>query len=52
MIIKEQYLDNNIQCIFTNKVIMVRFIPYELYGYYFNSGYSFLFEEENENINE
>lgn len=48
MNIKQEYLDCNIQSIHTNQKILVRFIPVELYGDYINSGYNFLFEEEEE----
>jgi len=46
MKIKEEFLDVNIGDPLTRKEILVRFIPIELYDYYFNNGYSILFEEE------
>jgi hypothetical protein len=47
--LKEQFLDINIFDPLTRKEILVRFIETELYDYYFNNGYSFLFEKEIKN---
>jgi uncharacterized protein (DUF2164 family) len=42
--LKEEYLDINIFDPLTRKEISVRFIPTELYDYYYNHGYELLFE--------
>lgn len=44
--IKEEYLDINIFDPLTRKEIFVRFIPTELYDYYYNNGYDFMFKKE------
>jgi len=46
--LKEEYLDINIYDPLTRKEISVRFIPTELYDYYYNHGYELLFEIEEE----
>ncbi len=46
--LKEEYLDINIFDPLTKKEISVRFIPTELYDYYYNHGYELLFEIEEE----
>ena len=43
--IKNEYLDTKICCPATRKEIFVRFIPVEMYDFYFNRGYDFIFEE-------
>jgi len=48
--LKEEYLDINIFDPLTKKEISVRFIPTELYDYYYNRGYDFLFEIKEEEI--
>lgn len=42
---KEEYLDIVICCPATKKEIQVRFINKELYKYYYDNGYNFIFEE-------
>ncbi len=46
MEIKESYLDTKICCPATRQEVYCRFIPIELYSYYFNNGYSCIFEVE------
>jgi hypothetical protein len=43
--IKDEYLDVKISCPATRKDIICRFIPSELYSFYKNKGYDFIFEE-------
>ena len=47
MRIKEGYISGKIGDPLTRMDIEVRFIPTELYNYYFTHGYDYLFEEQN-----
>lgn len=44
--IKKEYLDIKISCPATRQDVWTRFIPKELYNYYYNNGHSYLFEED------
>jgi len=44
--IKEEYLDMIIYDTPTRQNMLVRFIPRELYDYYYNRGYDYIFEKE------
>jgi hypothetical protein len=46
MKLKEQYLDTKICCPLTHQHIFCRFIDKNIYSYYYDKGYSFLFEDE------
>jgi hypothetical protein len=43
--IKNEFLDTRIYCPGTRKEVYVRFIDKSLYQFYYNSGYSFIFDE-------
>lgn len=50
MKIKQDQLNIQIYCPLTNQKIMARFIDPQLYQYYSDKGYNFLFEEDIQTI--
>jgi hypothetical protein len=46
MKLKQQYLDINIMCPFTNKIVNTTFIDPKLYPFYIKKGLGDMFEEE------
>lgn len=42
--IKEEFLDIQVSCPFTSKIVYLRFLEESLYQLYYNAGYQFIFE--------
>lgn len=47
---KAQYVDCIIKCPFTNKMVNTFFVDPELYKYYINRGFGYMFEETENSI--
>ena len=43
--LKKEYVDTWMTCPFTGKVINLTFLEQEMYKWYYQKGYSYLFEE-------